>query len=604
MSVKYKPVGWNRQKRIYDAVLVALIGVAITLFVVISLIKNPNSTAETLIIRSTSWTAILLLHVILCIGPLARLDPRFLPLLYNRRHLGVTMFFLAFIHASFAVFQFHALGRANPLVSVFTAYRADYDPLGGPGHSIAQFPFEPFGALALIILFFMAATSHDFWLRNLGPSIWKLMHMLVYVAYGALLAHIGYGILQSERSPAYAGAVSTGTVVVIGLHLLAYRKESAIDRAKTGMKRDGFVYACRADAVAESCGKVVRIDSRRIAIFRHQNRIFAMSNVCRHQGGPIGEGRIIDGCVTCPWHGWQYRPDDGCSPPPFAEIVPTYRVQIVDGDVYVHPIPHPLRTTCPGVLAATTTPPNSTPEFYVGYLKRAPRAIARFARTAASVLALFVPVATAIMAAAQSPVDRGEYEFGVSRNFTGTLFEQPLPLLRISNSGGDTRSFPLVGSGKSGLPAFARGHNGQEVKFRGSLIVRDGLAMIEVNDEVSFRAADGAVATPSASRVESLGRVKLTGELVDTKCYFGVMRPAVGKVHRACAVRCLDGGVPPGLLLRLPDGSGQVVLLAGLEGKPLQFDPQWAALTVSAEGPLELHDGVPVLRTAGIEVLQ
>jgi nitrite reductase/ring-hydroxylating ferredoxin subunit len=389
--------------------------------------------------------------------------------------------------------------------------------------------------------------------------------------------------------------------VVIGLHLLVYRKESAIDRAKAGAERDGFVRACRADAVIESRGKVARIGGGRIAIFRHQNKIFAMSNVCRHQGGPIGEGRIVDGCVTCPWHGWQYKPDDGCSPPPFAEIVPTYRVQIVDGDVYVHPTPNPLRTACPGVLDAATTAPNGSPEFYVGYLKRVPSGIARFTRTAASALALFVPVATAIMAAAQSPVDRGEYEFGVSRRFTGTLFEQPLPLLRVSSAGGGTLSFPLVGPGKSGLPAFAHGHSGQKVEFRGSLIIRDGLTMIEVNDEASFHTVDGAVATPAPSRVESLGRVKLAGELVDTKCYFGVMRPAVGKVHRACAVRCLDGGVPPGLLLRLPDGSSQVVMLAGLEGKPLQFDPQWAALTVTAEGPFELHDGIPVLRTAGIE---
>lgn len=53
--------------------------------------------------------------------------------------------------------------------------------------------------------------------------------------------------------------------------------------------------------------------------------------------------------------------------------------------------------------------------------------------------------------------------------------------------------------------------------------------------------------------------------------------------------------MPPGLLLRLPDGSSQVVLLAGPDGEPLQFDPQWAALTVSAEGQLELHDNLPIL---------
>ena len=181
-------------------------------------------------------------------------------------------------------------------------------------------------------------------------------------------------------------------------------------------------------------------------------------------------------------------------------------------------------------------------------------------------------------------------------------FEQPLPLLRMANAAGSARSFPLVGAGKSGLPDFARGHDGDRVRFGGSLIVRDGIAMIEVNDANSFEIVEKSRSAADDTRALSLGRVRLVGELVDTKCYFGVMRPATGKVHRACAVRCLEGGVPPGLLLRLPDGSSQVVLLAGQGGEPLPFDPQWAALTVSAEGQLELHDDLPVLRTSTLAV--
>lgn len=65
-------------------------------------------------------------------------------------------------------------------------------------------------------------------------------------------------------------------------------------------------------------------------MFRHGERgakISALSNACKHQNGPLSEGRVIDGCVTCPWHGYQYRPEDGCSPPPFTEKVPTYRLK-------------------------------------------------------------------------------------------------------------------------------------------------------------------------------------------------------------------------------------------------------------------------------------
>jgi nitrite reductase/ring-hydroxylating ferredoxin subunit len=88
-------------------------------------------------------------------------------------------------------------------------------------------------------------------------------------------------------------------------------------------------------------------ESKRIAVFRDGAQIGALSNLCAHQNGPIGEGRIIDGCVTCPWHGYQYRLEDGCAPPPFTERLVTYRVRIAHGVVEVDPRPLP-----PGTSAA------------------------------------------------------------------------------------------------------------------------------------------------------------------------------------------------------------------------------------------------------------
>jgi nitrite reductase/ring-hydroxylating ferredoxin subunit len=69
-----------------------------------------------------------------------------------------------------------------------------------------------------------------------------------------------------------------------------------------------------------------------------------VSNVCQHQNGPLGEGKIIDGCITCPWHGYQYLPGTGASPPPFTEKVATFRTQVADGQVFVHPKPLPPGT--------------------------------------------------------------------------------------------------------------------------------------------------------------------------------------------------------------------------------------------------------------------
>ncbi len=336
MSVRYGAISWNRQKRVYDIVLVSLLVLYLGTFVGVEAWRNPSATAETLLIRAFGTAAFLLLHVVLCIGPLARLDRRFLPLLYNRRHLGVTTFLLGLAHGSFALFQFHALGNVNPLVSLFVS-----NPRYG---SIADFPFQSLGFFALIILFLMAATSHDFWLRNLSAPAWKRLHMLVYIAYALLVAHVVLGALQSETSPMLASALIAGVATVLSLHLAAAFRERRTDRAKLQAVGEGFVEVCKVDRIPEKCATIVSLSGERVAVFKYDDKVSAISNVCQHQNGPLGEGRIIDGCVTCPWHGYQYLPESGAAPAPFKEKIPTFRVKVVGGCVLVHPRPNPPGT--------------------------------------------------------------------------------------------------------------------------------------------------------------------------------------------------------------------------------------------------------------------
>ncbi len=206
------------------------------------------------------------------------------------------------------------------------------------------------------------------------------------------------------------------------------------------------------------------------------------------------------------------------------------------------------------------------------------------------ILAILTVGLTVLIASCQIPAEPGTFEFGVQRTFEGVLHETPLPMLRTVSSAGAVTNHLLVGAGKYGLPAFARGHDGERVRFGGSLIQRGAATMIELNDERSFQ-----VLAPSQEErrpaKEVLGRVILRGELVDTKCYFGVMRPATGKVHRACAVRCLSGGVPPGLLVRDGQDGATVVMLTGPGGRPLVFDVQWAARQLEATGALFSDEG-------------
>lgn len=325
MGHTYKVTQWNRAKRRYDLAMVGAAVLYMGVFIGLGAALFPEATAETLLLRALGTAAFLSLHVVLCIGPLARIDRRWLPALYNRRHLGVMTATLGLLHGAFATLQFHAFGDTNPIVSIFTANtRVD---------SVAHFPFQPLGFIALVILALMAATSHDFWLSALTAPVWKALHMLVYVAYALLVGHVALGILQAESHPALAGLVGLGLALVLGLHLWSARLGRADERSEQAGVADGWVDVGPATSIADGHARAVIVGGERVAVFRDGQRLFALSGVCQHQNGPLAEGRVVDGLAVCPWHGYQYRPECGRSPEPFDEVVPTFRLRLGDGGV-------------------------------------------------------------------------------------------------------------------------------------------------------------------------------------------------------------------------------------------------------------------------------
>jgi nitrite reductase/ring-hydroxylating ferredoxin subunit/DMSO/TMAO reductase YedYZ heme-binding membrane subunit len=334
MSVSYKAVGWNPFKKRYDLFLTAGVVICLVLFIGVGLLLNSKATLEIQLIRATAITAFLLLHLVLIIGPMARLDKRWLPLLYNRRHLGVTLFLLALIHAVLAILIYHGGADINPIVSVL---------LTDSGSRMGNFPFQIFGFIALLILFVMAATSHDFWLANLTAPIWKSLHMGVYVAYASLVVHVAFGVLQAETHFGYALIMGVGIALVVGLHLRAGWKQQYLDREfQPGTEsNDGYIEVCGVDELKEDIPFGATIGGERVAIIRYEdNKISAVSGVCQHQNGPLAEGKFVKGCLTCPWHGYQYVPASGSSPEPFTEKIPTFDVRVEDGKVFLNPKPN------------------------------------------------------------------------------------------------------------------------------------------------------------------------------------------------------------------------------------------------------------------------
>ena len=562
MSHAYRAVGWNRQKRVYDLLLVGGVVAYLVVFVLANLVLRPGITAETLMIRGFGTLALVLLHVVLSIGPLCRLDPRFLPLLYNRRHLGVTMFLTALAHAVISMIQFHTLGDLNPLVSVLVS--------NGRYESLAWFPFQPLGLAALVILFLMAATSHDFWLTNLTAPVWKALHMSVYVAYGLVILHVAMGLLQAERSWVLATLLALGFIWVVGLHLAAGRRERLLDiEPRRSAAEDGFVPVCVVDRIPEDRAQVVTVGGERVAVFRYGGKISALSNVCQHQNGPLGEGRIIDGCVTCPWHGFQYTPDEGASPPPFTEKVPTFRVRVEEELVFVHPTPNPPGTR---VEPAICTPAAAldTPDLYVGYVARAPEWVRRFVRPWLLTSVTVGLAAAVLFAASQGRFAPSLYEYLNFRSFTGTVITSPYPMLLVDRPGeqlapaAPVSAWPLTVFGKIDVEPAVEAFEGQRVELEAELIYRGGQTMVQLSDK-PLRAASGGVAADTT--LEPIGEITAVGEIVDSKCYLGVMKPGRDKPHRACASLCIRGGVPPMLLVEEEGGAQRTYFLMSSAGE-------------------------------------
>lgn len=167
----------------------------------------------------------------------------------------------------------------------------------------------------------------------------------------------------------------------------------------------------------------------------------------------------------------------------------------------------------------------------------------------------------AILILGQPPFAQSRFEFGVDREYSGVIEAGPYPMLRTAGG-----AFLLVAPGKHGF-AQASEVDGRSVRLTAQLIERGSDRMLEVAP-ASMREIVTLPIPPRASPV-SLGTVRLRGEIVDSKCYLGVMNPGNGKVHRDCAARCISGGAPPAFVARDASGETRVLLLVGSDGRAL-----------------------------------
>jgi hypothetical protein len=232
--------------------------------------------------------------------------------------------------------------------------------------------------------------------------------------------------------------------------------------------------------------------------------------------------------------------------------------------------------------------------FYIGYLPAAPAGLRRWLRIVVVALFALAVALSFVLAFGFQRLPLSVFEYGQAREYVGLMRARPYPSLLVVN-GNQIEQYLLVGSGKhsADVDAFA----GQSVRLRGSLIIRDRLRMLEIipgsiineipskprdNPAKAMPLSDESSITTSLLTTEvgnrekeaslsdeRLGQFTLRGEIVDSKCYLGVMNPGHKKPHRECAVRCISGGVPPLFLARDTHGQEIVLQLADAAGEPL-----------------------------------
>ena len=599
MSAGFQAVLWNRQKIRYDIVLASLILVYIGAFFGINTWLYPTITFETMLIRSFGTLALLMLHVILSIGPLARLNKKFLVLLYNRRHFGVTMFLVASVHALFSILQFHGNGNINPILSIFLS-NTHYN-------SFLFFPFQTLGFFAYLILMLMAFTSHDFWLSVLSPKVWKTLHILVYLAYFLLILHVLLGVIQLESSPIYYLMLWIGVVWISILHVIAGFKEWKFDQQQKQLDNEGWVYVAPLNEISNNKAKMIFAIGERVAIFKYDNKISAVHNVCKHQNGPLGEGKIVDGCITCPWHGYQYEPANGCAPAPFTEKVATYHTKIINGVVWLNPNPLPEGTYVePTTFVDELNKEESSTDlpFYIGWQAKANIVFGIFSKRISLIILLVALTCLTLISFNQKHIQASYFTEGTPPKYEGQLTETPFPALRTIN-GKDVygnpivETYPLVNAWKFGakevVADFLRKYgNNARVAITGATIESEGVKLIQLDEgesSISCGKANGnwkgdscckPKSTASASMksmgidasipeltIKHIQNLTLTGEIIDPKCYFGAMNPGFGKPHRSCAIRCIEGGVMPMLKYKNNKGGNDFAILLGVNGEPL-----------------------------------
>ena len=207
-------------------------------------------------------------------------------------------------------------------------------------------------------------------------------------------------------------------------------------------------------------------------------------------------------------------------------------------------------------------------EFYIGYEPPMPPRLAQFVTRVVVAGGVGAIALGGFAAIGHVPIAGGTFAFGQPRTLSGVVRERPYPALRVDGAAAGAPWALLVAPGKHGADPLVRGQDGRHISLEGTPIERDGRTMFELVPG-SMKAANDAILASEESDAVRIGAVTLRGEIVDSKCFLGVMVPGAGKTHKDCASLCLRGGMPPALFVQDRSGRSALLLLEDQSGQAI-----------------------------------
>lgn len=239
---------------------------------------------------------------------------------------------------------------------------------------------------------------------------------------------------------------------------------------------------------------------------------------------------------------------------------------------------------------------SSNDDFFVGWSGEAPKRYQSAGRKFFFGTLIVMLVAGILYVTNQEPYVDSEYEYGVIQELTGYLVKNPVWGLRVQDEE-TIKTIPLVGYGKMGpeltLSKMMESHElteGTMVTLRGMLTHFQGKYLMELTEMESSLVSVGDEKMLDRA-ISMKGSTTLEGEIVDPKCFFGVMNPATKAVHRSCAIRCIAGGMPPLLAIR---ENGEFVDYYFLHGRDLRSINReilpYVGIPVKLSGQVAMYD--------------